>query len=102
MGRIVDFPAFISRYPFKPDITDREWKFTLTDPIMECNQGTFLLEISRDGHGEVTRISEKCEDVISIQTMTTMLMGYKDRTIWLKSAGITGERSCNRYAGRCN
>ena len=44
---------------------------------MECNQGTFLLEISRDGHGEVTRISEKCEDVISIQTMTTMLMGYK-------------------------
>ena len=77
MGRIVDFPAFISRYPFKPDITDREWKFTLTDPIMECNQGTFLLEISRDGHGEVTRISEKCEDVISIQTMTTMLMGYK-------------------------
>ena len=77
MGRIVDFPQFIAQYPFKPDITDREWKFTLTDPIMECNQGTFMLEIYRDGHGEVTRITEKCEDTISIQTMTTMLMGYK-------------------------
>lgn len=44
---------------------------------MECNQGSFLLTISRDGHGQARRIMEPCEDKISIQTMTTMLMGYK-------------------------
>lgn len=77
MGRIVDFQAFAAGYPFKPDASEREWRFTLSDPIMECNQGSFLLRISRDGCGEATRISEPCSDKISIQTMTTMLMGYK-------------------------
>ena len=56
MGRIVDFPAFISSYPFKPDSEEREWEFELTDPIMECNQGSFRLTISRDGHGIAERI----------------------------------------------
>lgn len=77
MARIVDFSAFISEYPFKPDVVDREWKFMLTDPIMECNQGTFLLKISKDGRGTVTKVSEECSDKVSIQTMTTMFMGYK-------------------------
>lgn len=77
MARIVDFKEFIKQYPFKPDIIDREWKFTLTDPIMECNQGSFLLKISKEGQGEVIRINEVCKDEISIQTMTTMIMGYK-------------------------
>ena len=51
-------------YPFKADSMEREWRFTLTDPILECNQGAFRLCISQNGQ-------------ISIQTMTTMLMGYK-------------------------
>lgn len=54
MARIVDFPAFIANYPFKPDTVERHWKFTLTDPIMECNQGSFLLTISKDGRGQAT------------------------------------------------
>lgn len=77
MARIVDFPAFIQNYPFKPDTADREWRFSMTDPIMECNQGSFLLKISQNGQGKAEKISEQCGDQISIQTMTTMLMGYK-------------------------
>lgn len=77
MARIVDFPSFISKYPFKVDVVEREWMFKLTDPIMECNQGSFLLKISKDGHGEAIRTTEPCSDQISIQTITTMLMGYK-------------------------
>lgn len=77
MGRIVDFTAFIADYPFKADGTDREWRFSMTDPIMECNQGSFLLKISKDGKGEAIKISEQCTDKINIQTMTTMLLGYK-------------------------
>lgn len=81
MGRIVDFVSFIEKYPFKPSVLDREWKFRLVDPIMECNQGNFHLIISRDGHGQVMRIMEPCEDTINIQTMTTMLMATNARNI---------------------
>lgn len=51
MARIVDFPAFIAQYPFKKHSMDRMWLFTLEDPMMKYNQGTFLLKISRDGPG---------------------------------------------------
>lgn len=77
MGRIVDFCSFIESYPFKPDETDRSWKFTMTDPIMDCNRGNFQLNISKDGKATATKIQQQCTDKISIQTMTTMLMGYK-------------------------
>lgn len=77
MARIVDFSAFIAKFPFKPHHVLREWKFLLSDPIMECNQGTFILKIDKNGRGQAVKTSDKCTDAISIQTMTTMLMGYK-------------------------
>lgn len=77
MARIVDFAKFVETFPFKPHPVEREWKFMLSDPVMECNQGTFLLKIDRSGKGSVEKISGKCTDSISVQTMTTMLMGYK-------------------------
>lgn len=77
MARIVDFPAFIAQYPFKKHSMDRMWLFTLEDPMMKYNQGTFLLKISRDGRGEAVRSNARSADRISIQTMTTILMGYK-------------------------
>lgn len=77
MARIVDFPAFIAEFPFKACPVSREWKFLLSDPIMDCNQGVFLLKINENGRGRATKTFDKCTDTISIQTMTTMLMGYK-------------------------
>lgn len=77
MARIVDFEKFIERYPFKSDTVDREWTFILNDPILTWNQGCFTLRISNDGRGTVERSTQKCSDKIDIQTMTTMLLGYK-------------------------
>lgn len=77
MARIVDFIEFVAKFPFKPQHVDREWKFMLSDPIMKCNQGSFLLTIDKNGKGQAEKIAEKCTDAIDIQTMTTMLMGYK-------------------------
>ena len=77
MARIVDFQEFIANFPFKPSREERKWKFMLSDPMLTCNQGAFLLTIDRSGKGTAVKISEKCADSISIQTMTTMLMGYK-------------------------
>ena len=77
MARIVDFEQFIAQYPFKADNVEREWTFTLTDPLLDWNQGTFTLSISKDGVGSAVRSEKKSGDQTDIQTMVTMLLGYK-------------------------
>ncbi len=77
MARIVDFEKFIENYHFRPDTVEREWTFVLSDPILAWNQGCFTLKILNNGHGTVSRSTKKCADKIDIQTMTTMLLGYK-------------------------
>lgn len=86
MARIVDLEAFIAQYPFKPDTQEREWTFIMDDPLLDCNQGTFKLTISKAGEGKIARIGTKTTDKIDIQTMTTMLLGYK-RPAYLHKIG---------------
>ena len=61
-------------YPFKADSMEREWRFTLTDPIWSVTRARFGCASPQTAR---ERIAEPCADRISIQTMTTMLMGYK-------------------------
>jgi predicted acetyltransferase len=77
MARIVDLEQFIAQYPFKPNNEKREWTFTLDDPLLPWNQGTFTIRIHPDGKGEVARVAERSKSRIDIQTMTTMLLSYK-------------------------
>lgn len=86
MARIVDLEKFIDQYPFKPDTIEREWIFKIDDPLLTWNQGTFKLTIEKDGKGKITRTSAKVDDRIDIQTMTTMLLGYK-RPDYLQKIG---------------
>lgn len=77
MARIVNLEQFIAQYPFKPDTREREWSFILDDPLLAWNQGSFTLRIDPDGKGTVVRTAERHSARIDIQTMTTMLLGYK-------------------------
>lgn len=77
MARIVDVEKFVEQFPFKPDTEDREWTFMLDDPLLPWNSGTFTLRITAEGKGTIARAAERSDDRIDIQTMTTMLMGYK-------------------------
>ncbi|MBP3040848.1 GNAT family N-acetyltransferase [Bacillaceae bacterium Marseille-Q3522] len=92
MARIVDLEQFIAQYPFKADIMDREWTFSLDDPLLSWNQGVFTLRISAAGQGKVTHAAGKSSDRIDIQTMTTMLLGYK-RPDYLHKIGRISCRS---------
>ncbi len=80
MARIVDAKNFIADYPFEPDLADRSWTFNLDDPIMDCNRGTFCLSIDKNGKGKLEKINASTNDRIDIQTLTTMLLGYKSPT----------------------
>ena len=77
MARIVDVERFIAEFPFKPDTTERSWHFALVDPLLTWNDGNFVLNITKEGVGTLTPTSEKSDDKIDIQTLTTMLLGYK-------------------------
>lgn len=77
MARIVDAEMFVAEFPFKPDKIERKWHFALHDPLLPWNEGYFILEISHDGKGSLTKTLEKSTDSINIQTLTTMLLGYK-------------------------
>jgi predicted acetyltransferase len=85
MARIVNAQSFVAQYPFKADTGTREWQFLLDDPLLPWNQGAFTLEITPEGAGTLTRTGTagspggkgRDRDKIDIQTLTTMLMGYK-------------------------
>ncbi|MFD2114393.1 enhanced intracellular survival protein Eis [Paenibacillus yanchengensis] len=77
MARIVDIEQFVAQYPFKADTFERTWVFTLDDPLLAWNQGVFKLHIAADGKGSIERTTERSNSRIDIQTMTTMLLGYK-------------------------
>lgn len=77
MGRIVDFPQFIAAYPFKPDAVDRSWSFNPHRPPAALEPGELPADHLPGRAGRAVPIPGPCPDRVSIQTMTTMLMGYK-------------------------
>ncbi|MBN6187915.1 GNAT family N-acetyltransferase [Aneurinibacillus sp. BA2021] len=77
MARIVDIALFIEKYPFQLQETDCRITFHLHDPMLEWNQGNFTLTVTRDGRGHVTKGGSDPSAIFTIQTLTTMLMGYK-------------------------
>lgn len=82
MARIVDFTQFMGQYRFKPTPAAWQWTFSLKDPLLRWNQGAFTLAVTPEGRAAVTPAAHS-DDQIDIQTMTTMLLGYK-RPSYLK------------------
>ena len=80
MARIVDFEAFITKYPFDIISGGNGLHFVLYDPVMECNCGDFSLRWDENGtileRGGTRGERVRCD----IQTLTTMLFGYRRPT----------------------
>jgi predicted acetyltransferase len=83
MARIVDIEAFTANYPFASTETAHELCLRVADRDAEWNNGIFRLQVNPQGVGTLTRISDQTDDVrqdtltCSIQTLTSMLMGYQ-------------------------
>lgn len=77
MARIVDVKQFLTQYPFKALGTEIHLTFELTDPILEWNQGVFTLHVSETGQGELVQSEGFADFSLDIQTLTTMMLGYK-------------------------
>ena len=58
----------------------------LDDPILEWNQGIFTLHVSAAGQGELFQSEGPATLSLDVQTLTTMLLGYK-RPSYLAAIG---------------
>lgn len=76
MARIVDVAEFLKEYPFET-VTVEDFHFVVEDPMLEWNTGVFGLQFSPDGTLAVTDKAIGNPVHIDIQTLTTMLMGYR-------------------------
>lgn len=78
MARIVDAQKFLETYPF--DEPNFHIRFEVVDRLVEWNNGIYDI-CSKDWKVKITDIAENDrEDItvkMSIQTLTTMLLGYK-------------------------
>ncbi len=92
MARIVDVKQFIAQYPFKPVGTEVSLTFHLEDPILEWNQGTFTLNISCTGEGVLAESEETPDFSLNIQTLTTMLLGYKRPSYLFNIGRLSGNK----------
>lgn len=81
MARIVDFEAFIKKYPFDIISIHDDLHFIIHDPVMECNCGDFSLRWDKQGNTIIERGGTRGERVeCDIQTLTAMFYGYKRPT----------------------
>ncbi|WML27109.1 GNAT family N-acetyltransferase [Neobacillus sp. OS1-33] len=86
MARIVDVKQFIDQYPFRAPGVDIQLIILIDDPILEWNQGIFTLHVTAKGQGELIQSVGEPLVSVTIQTLTTMLIGYK-RPSYLASIG---------------
>ncbi|MBN2652241.1 MAG: GNAT family N-acetyltransferase, partial [Spirochaetales bacterium] len=76
MARIVDVENFLNEYPFE-NIASYDFHFIIEDPILDWNRGVFGLSFSKEKKLTVSREAVGKPVQTDIQTLTTMLMGYK-------------------------
>ncbi len=77
MARIVDVKEFLLRYPFNGH--DFQLRLAVNDRVVAWNNGTFIVN-KKAGKLSVQRVSEVLgEDAVhlTVQTLATMLLGYK-------------------------
>lgn len=77
MARIVDVKEFLLRYPFAGN--DFQLRLAVSDRIVAWNNGTFVIT-KQNGKVTVEKVSEtQSENAIqlTVQTLATMLLGYK-------------------------
>ncbi len=91
MARIVDVKQFINQYPFKKIGKDIQLTFMLDDPILEWNQGIFTLYVTSAGQGTLIQSEGEPSCSLDIQTLTTMLLGYKRPPYLAEIGRLTGD-----------
>jgi predicted acetyltransferase len=80
MARIVDIEGFLRKFIFTAGTAAQLISLSIRDRFAPWNEGTYLLKIGSDGGTNIERSDEtnkKADVSCDIQTLTTMLLGYR-------------------------
>lgn len=97
MARIVDVKAFFNDYPF--DSLSEPVHITVTDRIAEWNNKSFRLEWI-DGKVVTTESDEGVGVTMDINTLTTLMMGYKSLPYLVRIGRISGDMKAMRILSK--
>ncbi|MGY3777733.1 GNAT family N-acetyltransferase [Isobaculum melis] len=91
MARIVDVKQFLIDYPFEK--VQGKLHFIVKDPLLTWNRGIFSVEIAEDGQVTIGEEETAHPIEVSIQMLTTMLMGYRRPAYLHKYDKISGAKN---------
>jgi predicted acetyltransferase len=92
MGRIIDVEQFISHYHCDPAEKDTIISFDISDSFLEWNNRTFNIYFHA-GRCTITNSPAEYHVAMSIATLTTLLIGYKNAAQLRKLERITGDNA---------
>ncbi|MCM3042487.1 GNAT family N-acetyltransferase [Paenibacillus motobuensis] len=96
MARIVDAAPFINDYPFQTLEAETALTLQIEDTTAPWNHGVWQLHVSPEGRGQLSKINEasaEAELICDIQTLTTMLIGYRRPQEMYRYGRLAGEES---------
>ncbi|MDR0271371.1 GNAT family N-acetyltransferase [Paenibacillus sp.] len=93
MARIVNLSGFIEALDFEGGNEAESWTIQINDPYAPWNDGTWRWKLSTEGKAAVAPADpeEKAQLQCDIQTLTTLLLGYKRPDELWKMGRLTGE-----------
>ncbi|MBG9785240.1 GNAT family N-acetyltransferase [Shouchella lehensis] len=86
MARIVDFQAFVETHPF---LADGQFTIRIQDDFATWNNTIFALSI-KDGHAQCVPTTDPPSLFMTIQTASSLFMGYKRPTFYKHADLVTG------------
>ncbi|WYP26851.1 GNAT family N-acetyltransferase [Alkalihalobacillus sp. FSL W8-0930] len=95
MARIVDVEAFFKEFPFTEG-TGMSFTLQVEDPYAEWNDRTFSVS-SEDGYVSCEVSSEEPTISMSIQTLTSLMLGYRRPSFYLKQGLIKGDNEAIQH-----
>lgn len=95
MGRIVDIKQFLSHYRCDPLAQNISITFTISDPVLDWNNGAFHL-LFHKGRCSLTSLPSELQLSMSIATLTTLLLGYKTAMQLYRREQIQGDEHAVR------
>ncbi|BFH65490.1 GNAT family N-acetyltransferase [Paenibacillus azoreducens] len=93
MTRIVNLPGFIEALDYEGSGEVESWTIQVSDPYAPWNEGTWHWKISPLGEAKIKPAEQEEEAQLQcdIQTLTTLLLGYKRPAELWKMGRLTGE-----------
>lgn len=90
MGRIIDIKQFVEQYQSDPDGPGGIFEFEITDELLPWNNGSFIIEFI-DGKSNISQKKPEYHLKMSIGTLTTLMMGYKNAEYLFNMGKIEGD-----------